>query len=264
MAHFAQDIKPGRGYSGTAHPVESFNGRQEFYHDARPDYPRELIDWLEGETGAFAGKRVADVGAGTGKLGRHLVHRGADVSFIEPGDDMRSLIHRDGLKALKGSAESTGLPDGSVDLITAAQSFHFFEQAATRREFDRILNPNGHVFLTWYAFATENPFMRDFDATLAKYTKETGNLIEPDFVKTQNLDCFFVSSGFKHWHEYITIPYSESRFLDLTHSFSYVPWSKHAAQIDLEVREVFNCYRENDELPIRFAFNGFLAGGGER
>jgi SAM-dependent methyltransferase len=258
MTHLADTSQRRTGYSGTAHPVDSFNGRQEFYHEARPGYPRELLDWLETETGPVSGKCVADVGAGTGKLGRLLAHRGADVSFVEPGDDMRSLIHRDGLRALKGSAEATGLPDGSIDLVTAAQSFHFFEQGPTRREFDRIMKPNAHIFLTWYAFATENAFMRDFDATLSKYTKETGNLVEPDFVKTQHLESFFGSAGFKRWHEYIVIPYSESRFLDLTHSFSYLPWAKNAAQIDLEIRAVFDRYKENEELPIRFAYSGFI------
>lgn len=259
MTHFAETAEARTGYSGFAHPVNSFNGRQLFYHETRPSYPAELVDWLEAQTGSLKGKSIADVGAGTGKFGRLLVERGANVCFVEPGDDMRSLIHADGLKALKGSAEATNLSDGSVDLVTAAQAFHFFRQGPTRDEFDRILRPGGKIFLTWYAFATENPFMPDFEATLAKYTRETGNLMEMDFVKTQHLDEFFAPDGLQRWHKYVVLRYSEDRFLDFTHSFSYVPWAQNAPQIDQEVRAVFNRYKDEDGLlPVRFAYNGFI------
>ena len=48
---------------------------------------------------------------------------------------------------ISGSAENTGLPSKSIDLITAAQLFHWFDADAFRTECQRILKPNGKVAL---------------------------------------------------------------------------------------------------------------------
>ncbi len=50
---------------------------------------------------------------------------------------------------MNGTAEHTGLPDTSIDIITAGQAFHWFDQQRTRGEFARILRPDGWVVLLW-------------------------------------------------------------------------------------------------------------------
>ena len=52
-----------------------------------------------------------------------------------------ALAQYPNLRAVDGRSEATTLPDGSVDLVTAAQAFHWFEPVATRAEFVRILRP---------------------------------------------------------------------------------------------------------------------------
>jgi len=90
--------------------------------------------------------KVADIGAGTGIFTKRLLERGHQVFAVEPNAAMREAAeqqlggHR-GFRSLNGCAESTGLPDASVDLVTAAQAFHWFDPAAARGEFQRILKP---------------------------------------------------------------------------------------------------------------------------
>jgi SAM-dependent methyltransferase len=76
------------------------------------------------------------------------------VYAVEPNARMRSKAEarfKDEKRfvSVPARAEETGLPDGSVDLITAAQSFHWFEPVSCRREFKRILRPGGSVMLVW-------------------------------------------------------------------------------------------------------------------
>lgn len=49
-------------------------------------------------------------------------------------------------------AEQTTLPDHSVDIITAAESFHWFDNEKTHAEMRRILKKDGYVFLLWNVF----------------------------------------------------------------------------------------------------------------
>ncbi len=52
-------------------------------------------------------------------------------------------------RCVNGSAESMPLADASIDLVTAAQAFHWFEVDAARDECLRVLEPGGEVALIW-------------------------------------------------------------------------------------------------------------------
>ena len=56
---------------------------------------------------------------------------------------------RPGFAAYAGAAENTMLPAGSVDWVTAAQAFHWFDVTQTRREAERILRASGWAVLLW-------------------------------------------------------------------------------------------------------------------
>jgi SAM-dependent methyltransferase len=117
---------------------------------------------------------VADVGAGTGIFTASLLATGARVSAVEPNAPMRqalvaSLGEHARLTVHAGSAEATGLPAGSVDLVTAAQAFHWFDAAAARRECARILRPGGRVALVWNNRVDDTtPFLRAYEDLLRR------------------------------------------------------------------------------------------------
>lgn len=144
-----------------------FTGKGADYEVARPGYPPALLDALP------PARDIADVGAGTGLLTAALIERGACVTAIEPNADMRAVCdrrlgHHPGYASLPGSAEATGLPDASVDLLTAAQAFHWFDPVPARREALRILRPGGEVALLWNDRA-EDPLQRALDAVFDEF-----------------------------------------------------------------------------------------------
>ncbi|HVN55303.1 MAG TPA: class I SAM-dependent methyltransferase [Anaerolineaceae bacterium] len=153
-------------------PKQRFSSRVEDYIRCRPGYPREVLETLERECGLRPGARVADIGSGTGILTRLFLDAGYAVVGVEPNREMREAGERllagyPGFTSREGSAEETGLPDASVDLITAAQAFHWFDIAAARLEFTRILRRGGWVALMWNELLTDaTPFLRAYEDLL--------------------------------------------------------------------------------------------------
>jgi SAM-dependent methyltransferase len=99
---------------------------------------------------------MADIGSGTGKLSVLFLDHGNTVCGVEPNDEMRAaaeslLSQHPNFVSVAATAEATGLPDHGFDFVIAGQAFHWFEPAAARREFVRILRPGGCVVLVWNA-----------------------------------------------------------------------------------------------------------------
>ncbi|HEV3090374.1 MAG TPA: class I SAM-dependent methyltransferase [Candidatus Cybelea sp.] len=116
-----------------------FGARARSYAAFRPGYPAEAIDALLAGLGDPASLTIADVGAGTGISSRLFAERGAAVLAIEPNASMRSQAQpHPNVRWLEGTAGQTGLADASVDLVVAAQAFHWFATPQTCAEFARV------------------------------------------------------------------------------------------------------------------------------
>ncbi len=121
------------------------------YVAARPGYPAGVVDLLAADLGLGPGADVLDLAAGTGKLTVDLVARGARVVAVEPVVAMRERLLRDvaGIEVRDGTAEALPLEDASVDLVTVAQAFHWFDAPAALAEIRRVLRPGGGLALIW-------------------------------------------------------------------------------------------------------------------
>lgn len=139
------------------------------YRRYRPRYPQEVVGWLQATCGLTAEHTVADVGSGTGQLCEPLLAYGCRVYGVEPNAAMRRAAEAElqaypRFESVDGTAEATTLPDASVQIITVANAFHWFDHAATRAEFARILKPQGWVVLLWNLERTAgSPFMQAFE-----------------------------------------------------------------------------------------------------
>jgi SAM-dependent methyltransferase len=152
-----------------------FSSRVENYVKYRPGYPAGLIATLRQSCGITSSSLIADIGSGTGLFARQFLEMGCRVIGIEPNLEMRQAGDRiladfPTFSSRDGSAEHTGLDDSSVDLVSAGQAFHWFERAAARQEFLRVLKPGGWVVLAWNERRLDStPFLRDYEALLQHY-----------------------------------------------------------------------------------------------
>lgn len=109
------------------------------YEKARPSYPDAVLDALP------SSGTIVDLAAGTGKLTRLL--RG-DVIAIEPVAAMRAVASQFA-PTVAGTAELIPLRSSSVDAVTVAQAFHWFDAPRALEEIARVLRPGGTLLMVW-------------------------------------------------------------------------------------------------------------------
>jgi SAM-dependent methyltransferase len=155
-----------------------FTDRVADYVKYRPTYPREVVTFVHAECGIAPDALVADIGAGTGIATRLFLEAGHPVVAVEPNDAMRAaadawLSGFDRYRSVAGTAEATTLDAASVDLVIAAQAFHWFDRKEARREFARILKPRGAIVLLWNSRLPEgSAFLAGYEALLQRYSTD--------------------------------------------------------------------------------------------
>ncbi|AIE86143.1 class I SAM-dependent methyltransferase [Fimbriimonas ginsengisoli] len=180
-------------------PTERFSSRVENYVKYRPHYPDAVLDLLRIECGLSPASVVADIGSGTGISTELLLQSGAVVYAIEPNREMREaaeamLGDRANFRSMEGTAEATGLPVRSVDLIVAGQAFHWFDHARARQEFQRIVRPDGWVALMWNErISGGSEFLDGYEKILQEYAPEYLEVRHKEF-DTAKLAPFFRGS----------------------------------------------------------------------
>src|SRR5579872_908811 len=164
-------------------PTTRFTSRAEAYQRYRPSYPRELLTLLERDCGLTPRSVIADVGCGTGILAQLLVEYGCEVFGVEPNAAMRAaagdaLGQDPRFHSIDGRAESTTLPDRSIDLVTAGQAFHWFDPAGARREFQRILKQPAWLVLVWNERHPGSGMQADYEAVIREWAPEKNRIDE--------------------------------------------------------------------------------------
>lgn len=158
--------------------TRKFDGRATDYTAGRPSYSAELLETLYSRFGFSEESVIADIGSGTGIFAGQLLERGSSVICVEPNDDMRNAAERElagypNFRSVKGTAAMTNLSADSVDFITAAQAFHWFDVTEFKKECRRILRGNGKVVLVWN--------MRDMDDEVNKKSFDLYRNYCPEF-----------------------------------------------------------------------------------
>jgi SAM-dependent methyltransferase len=186
--------------------VTRFSNRVDNYALYRPSYPASVIDILKSDCGLTETSIIADVGSGTGILSALFLTNGNKVFGVEPNSVMRLaaegfLKDFENFVSVDATAEATMLEPLSVDFITAAQSFHWFDLEKSKREFTRILKPGGWVVLIWNERRLDaTPFLRGYENLLLRYgtdyekvrhenvTGEIAQFFAPDTFHLKNVE----------------------------------------------------------------------------
>ncbi|MFT4263426.1 MAG: class I SAM-dependent methyltransferase [Nocardioides sp.] len=148
-------------------PARSFGSVADAYDRGRPGYPADAVSWLIGKPGTTF-VNVLELGAGTGKLTRALVEQRYHVFATDPDDAMLDVLatHLPDVRATKATAEQLPVPDASVDVVVAAQAFHWFDPERALPEIARVLKPGGHLALVWNERDETIPWVRKLGAII--------------------------------------------------------------------------------------------------
>ena len=135
----------------------SFGAAAAAYAEHRPGYAEAAVQWaLEPVRDRQPIRdrqpvRVADIGAGTGKLTATLAGLDAEVTAVEPDPQMLGELRRamPAVRSVPGSAEEIPLPDASLDAVLAGQAMHWFDMDRALPEIARVLRPGGVLAGLW-------------------------------------------------------------------------------------------------------------------
>lgn len=153
--------------------TEKFSGKASYYTAGRPAYSKKLIEYLR-SIGLSEESVIADIGSGTGIFSCQLLASGSTVYGVEPNGDMRAEAEKNlssfsKFVSVNGTASDTTLESKSVDLVTCAQAFHWFNVDEFRAECKRILKTDGKAILIWNTRDMEAPVNKECATVCQKY-----------------------------------------------------------------------------------------------
>ena len=155
-----------------------FSDRVEAYLAGRPRYPAAIVDDLARSAALTPQAVIADVGVGTGLSAEPFLASGYRVIGVEPNAAMRAaglefLSRYPRYECRDGSADATGIDAASVDVVIAAQAFHWFDPGHFRAESLRILKPGGWAALIWNDRDSRGTaFLAGYEALLIEYGQD--------------------------------------------------------------------------------------------
>ncbi|HUU76772.1 MAG TPA: class I SAM-dependent methyltransferase [candidate division Zixibacteria bacterium] len=237
--------------------TKRFSDRVENYIKYRPSYPEKIIQELEKKQIISRDTVIADIGSGTGIFTELLLNTGCQVYAIEPNNEMRVAAEKRLQKNLSftsvsGTAENTKLTNNSIDLITVAQAFHWFDLEKTRIEFQRILKEKRYIALVWNVRLLRIDFQKEYNELLLHHCPE---YISVDYrrISEENIKKFFGS----------TIDYfscENLQFFDLDGLIGRVLSSSYSPKEDQDefqpllkgLVELFRKYEENGKVKFDY------------
>jgi ubiquinone/menaquinone biosynthesis C-methylase UbiE len=241
--------------------VERFSNRVENYVKYRPGYPKEVLLFLRDKLNLHSGCVIADVGSGTGISAKLFLENGFTVYGVEPNARMREAAEEflkdfPDFKSVDGTSENTTLAAQSIDCITAAQAFHWFDPEKTRAEFRRILKPEGYVALIWNERQLDtNDFLREYEEFLLRYGTDYAK-VRHDNISEEKLAAFF-TNGFK------SETFANRQILDFDGlrgrvlSASYMPTetNENFAEMIKTLQSLFTKHAENGRIALLYDTN---------
>ncbi len=223
-------------------PTGRFTSRADDYVHYRPTYPPDAIAAILDGVGALADTIVADIGAGTGISSRLIADLGPSVFAIEPNDAMRAAAGpHPRVTWGNATAEATRLSDHSVDLVLAAQAFHWFRPDQSLHEFHRILRPAGRLALMWNVRDESDPFTAAYSLAVHRASDrpaDRGLHLTAASVDASTLFRVRAHSVFPNGQ-----PLDLNGLIGRARSASYVPKTgPRSTQLEQELRMAFDTY----------------------
>ncbi len=165
---------------GRARLRQTFDAVAERYDGIRPDYPPELVAELIRLADLGRGDRVLEIGCGTGQLTVPLAAAGLRVTAVELGPALaavaqRRLVPYPDARVTVGAFEDVPVAEAAFDLVVAATSFHWIDEAVRVEKSARALRPGGSLAVvdTHHVAGGSEEFFRDVQACYEAWDPST-------------------------------------------------------------------------------------------
>jgi SAM-dependent methyltransferase len=239
-------------------PHNRFSSRVQAYARFRPGYPAEVADRVA-ELAGGSGKIIADIGSGTGIFTRMLLQRKCAVIAVEPNAPMREFAEKELYRfplfqSADASAEATGLLPHSVDLVCAAQAFHWFDHEKTHAEFLRILRPGGKIALLWNERTDSEPgFSLDYENFIIRYSTDYLRVKHQNTANDTVLDSFFRTE----WQKESFVNFQDLDFDGLkgrydSCSYALTAEDRNYGEAMQELKSIFEKYQIKNRLRMPY------------
>jgi len=243
-----------------------FSDRAGDYDRFRPTYPWQVLTVARDELGLAGDWAIADIGSGTGILSRLFLENGNTVFGVEPNQQMakyavRNLGEFEQFLDVRGTAESTGLSDDSVELVVAAQAFHWFDAVQAGNEFRRILREPKAAMVIWNSRSLDaTPFLSDYESFLLEWGTDYESVSHNHRNEDASLDALFGPGQYRH------VALSNEQLLDLNGltgrivSCSYVPNREDAKFPGMleAIHQLFKTHQENGVVRMKYNTDIYL------
>ena len=247
--------------------TQRFTGKADVYAKARPGYAPELIERLAAWAELSPASVVADIGAGTGIFSAQMAETGARIIAVEPNEEMRAEAEKrfadnPSISVMAGTAEHTGVEAASIDLVTAAQAFHWFDTEAFRSECLHILRRDARVALVWNNRVADAPVNQACEQTFRELCPRFKGFSGGVRMDDPSIGEFFCGR-YGAWRFDNDLAYDRDSFIARCLSGSYAPKEgedSYSAFISA-VEGIFDRYQQDGILTVpneTYAYVGSL------
>ena len=156
---------------------KTFDKIPERFDKYRPRYCKELFQELEMVCGLNFGKRVLEIGPGTGQATEPILKTGCDYTAIELGENFTALMKDkfgcyQNFHIVNADFENYSFNENIYDLVYSAATIQWIPEEIAFAKTYKMLKPGGYLamFMTRSDETSTNPSLRtEIDKVYNKY-----------------------------------------------------------------------------------------------